>query len=554
MIAAVLIHTFQAGAADALQPPANAPSTRGSLQASGSIAGTVTAAADGTALSRARVILSSSQSTSSQVAVSGDDGRFAFAEVADGSYELRVMRSGYAPAPEGQSRGLAVRVAAGQAVSGVVLRLQPESVIPGRLYDEGGSPLGGAEVEALSLRASGDRQSLVPVAAARTDDRGEFRIAGLSAGQYFVVARDAAFSKAGDAAGVLRYPATFYPGGISAAAAQPISLAAGQEAARIEFRVTLVRPAGVSGVLRAPDRRPLASGTVVLVPRDGSILDTLPAEDVEITPDGRFTFRNVPPGSYQLRARASVDSKQVALFGSFALQVSPGRDVEGITVTLAPGAEVQGRVEWSGGGPPVNLRTLRVRAPFADDTSFGDSLSGNVGADGTFRIRGIMTGRHYLTIEGLPKGSAVVGIWAHGRDMLLQPIELHDGEQLHNVRLLLSDLVTDVSGVIRDAKGRPAADALVLAMPAGAAAWSTVDARFQATRADADGRYRISGLPPGAYRVAALSGSDELAAWRTEWLRRVDPHATSVTLGAADKRTVDLVAVPADAVMPSATR
>jgi len=108
--------------------------------------------------------------------------------------------------------------------------------------------------------------------------------------------------------------------------------------------------------------------------------------------------------------------------------------------------------------------------------------------------------------------------------------------------------------VIRDAKGRPAADALALAMPAGAAAWSTVDARFQATRADADGRYRISGLPTGAYRVAALSGSDELADWRTEWFRRVDTHATSVTLGTADRRTVDLVAVPVDTVMPSATR
>src|SRR5215207_11722993 len=98
VIAAALIHTLQAGAADALQPPSNSPSTRGILQAAGSIAGRVVTAADGTALSRARVILSSPLSSGSQVAVSGDDGRFAFAEVADGSYELRVLRSGYAPA------------------------------------------------------------------------------------------------------------------------------------------------------------------------------------------------------------------------------------------------------------------------------------------------------------------------------------------------------------------------------------------------------------------------------------------------------------------------
>jgi hypothetical protein len=166
----------------------------------------------------------------------------------------------------------------------------------------------------------------------------------------------------------------------------------------------------------------------------------------------------------------------------------------------------------------------------------------------------VMTGRHYLTVEGLPQGSAVVGIWVRGRDMLLQPIDVHDTEQLHNVRIMLSAVVTDVTGVIRDREGRPVADALVLAMPPGASAWSGVDARFHATRAGADGRYRISGLPPGAYRITALSGSDELAAWRPDWFRRVEPHALAITLGAADKKTLDLVAVPVDAVMPSTTR
>jgi hypothetical protein len=43
-------------------------------------------------------------------------------------------------------------------------------------------------------------------------------------------------------------------------------------------------------------------------------------------------------------------------------------------------------------------------------------------------------------------------------------------------------------------------------------------------------------------------------AWRADWFRRVDPHATAISLGAAEKRTVDLVAVPVDDVMPATTR
>ena len=63
-----------------------------------------------------------------------------------------------------------------------------------------------AEVEALSLRVVGS----APNAAGgrgvdATDDRGEFRLTGLPAGQYFIVARDPAFNNVGDESGALRY-------------------------------------------------------------------------------------------------------------------------------------------------------------------------------------------------------------------------------------------------------------------------------------------------------------------------------------------------------------
>ena len=303
-------------------------------------------AADGTAaLARQSHPVVSAARPQSRVAVSDDDGRFAFAEVAAGSYELRVMRSGYAPVPEGQSRGArgaGRRRSSRRPASSFVL--QPESVIPGRLYDEDGSPLGGAEVEALSLRASGDRQSLVPVAAARTDDRGEFRIVGLSAGQYFVVARDAAFSKAGDAAGVLRYPATFYPGGISAAAAQPISVAAGQEAARAR----VPRHARQAG---AGQRRAACAGQAAAAERRGRA-GAARRLDSRHAPGRRHRYHartdgsrsaTCRPAAYQLRARAERRLRsRWRCSAASRCRSSPGRDVEGITVNLVPGADGPG--------------------------------------------------------------------------------------------------------------------------------------------------------------------------------------------------------------------
>jgi hypothetical protein len=248
----------------------------------------------------------------------------------------------------------------------------------------------------------------------------------------------------------------------------------------------------------------------------------------------------------------------VPLFGSFAVTVLPGRDVDGITVPLTPGAVIRGRLEWSGRSatleksPPV--AGLRVRAPFADGTSFGDTLSGTVAPDGSFNLRGVMSGPHFLTVEGLPAPWSIIGVRVHGRDMLLQPLNVHESEQLHNVRIVLSDEVIELSGLVRARNGQALPDALVLAAPTAVQAWSSVDPRFRTIRTDGEGRYRLHGLPPGSYGIVALSGSDELAIRRPEWLARAIARASPVTLAGTEKRALDLTAVAADALMPSVTR
>ncbi len=521
-----------------------------------SIAGIVTAQSTGAPVGRARVILSSPALPQTRVTLSDAQGQYAFSGIPAGEYDLLAVRSGYALVG-GSARGAPVRVAAGERRTGVTLVLQAAGTIPGRLQDEDGSPLAGALVEALSLRLPETRKPLLAAASAYTDDRGEFRLSGLPAGQYFVIARDTAFERAGDDSGALRYPPTYFPGVVVETEARPISVSAGADSARAEFRIRIVKPANVSGVLQAPDTRALVSGAVVLIPRDGMTLHRSASEDVEIRPDGRFIFRNVPPGSYQLRARAATDPSQVLLFGSFAVQVEADRDVPELIVTMAAGAVLDGKVEWIGTGAQAAAKRsrLRVRAPFADGTSFGDALTGDVAFDGTFRLRGVMTGSHFFLIEGLPDPWALTRVRVRGRESVLQPIALHEGEQLSGVRLVVTTTVTEVSGGIADAGGRPVADALILLTPPGAVEWSRGDPRFHMARSDRAGRYRVRSLPPGAYRIAALIAVDELAAWRPEWLARIDAHSRSfVVADAAVAQTLDLVAVSPQALPAAISR
>lgn len=545
----------------AAQAPAGAPSPPASsaVQRTGraSIAGTIRADGGGLALSRARVVLRSAALPQPRATVADERGAYRFASLPAGDYELHVTRSGYAVpfALAAPGRGIAVKLQEGEARTAMDVALQRAGTIPGRLFDEDGTPLAGAEVEALSLRASDPQQPLVRVAAAHTDDKGEFRLAGLPGGQYFVVARDPAFANVGDESGALRYAPTYFPGVQSSAEAQPISVEAGQEAPRLEFRLRLVRPARVSGVMATADKRPLLTGALLLVHRDRVTAAVLAPEDVEIFPDGRFVFRNVAPGKYEIRAQGEVTPRGVLVFGSFAVTVD-GRDLDNIALSLTPGAVIEGKVEWIAGSTPQprNLPGLRVRAPLADGSSFGDSLTGDVAANGTFRVRGVMTGRHYLTLEGLPDPWHIQAVLLRGRNTMFEPMDLHEGEQLHDVVIVVSDRAGDLNGLVTDSAGRPLGDALVVAMSQSPALWSRVSPRFRTTRADKDGRYHVRGLPSGSYRMAAVAGMDEHSAWRREWLAGIYVRATPLSLSAAETRAFDLTALHASSLDPTTTR
>jgi hypothetical protein len=483
-------------------------------------------------------------------------GAFKIDALPAGDYLVAALRTGYVlpHVVGGPAQGVAVRVDNGESRGGLALALQRAGIIPGRLLDEDGTPLAGAEVEAHSLRVV-TGQPLSPTASARTDDRGEFRLTGLPPGQYFVVARDPAFSNVADESGVLRYAPTYHPGVLSVAEAQPVSVIAGQDAPRIEFRLQIVRPSRVSGTIATPGRRPLLSGAILLITRDALVNTPLLAEDVDFRPDGHFSLRNVPPGRFQIRARAEVAPEQVLWFSSYAVTVD-GRDVDNVSMILTAGAAARGRVEWTHRATPKssNYAGMRVRAPFADGSSFGDALTGVIASDGTFSIRGVMPGAHFFTVEGMREPAVVTTVLWRGRNILDQPTTVSDGEQLDDLRLVLSPDSAALQGMVRDASGRAAGDMLVVTSAPPPALPSPANPRFRATRTDKDGRYRLTGLPAGDYRIAAVSGLDELLAHRREWLGRLSASGTAVSLSGEGIRTLDLTALQADALARPVTR
>jgi hypothetical protein len=515
------------------------------LQPAASLAGIVVHAGTRKPLARARVTASSPALAEPRVSITAEDGRFEFRTLPAGVYSLAVTRTGFAPQPFAGRPGsapAAVRLETGQRVRTVEIALEPAGVIAGQILDEDLQPFAGARVEALVSRLEGQHATLVSLVSAQSDDRGQFRLSGLPAGQYYVSAFDPAFASVGDETGALTYTPTYYPGTPDPEQARRVTVVPGAEPTlKVVFSLKIVRPARVTGRIATADRQQLISGTVIMSPALGRRLTPPPVRDVFIQPDGTFSFRDVPPGHYQIRARGELERGGVALFARFTIAVE-GRDIEGVNLTLVPGASLEGSltVDAPSAPRPASLSGVRVRAPLADGSSFGDAITGDVAKDGAFRIRGLMPGSHVIAIDGLPDPWVLKRITYRGQDVTDAALDVESGQALRDVRVTVTDETTDLSGVVRTDGGRAAADALVLVISPSPQFWSRMSRRFGLVRADADGRYRIRGLPPGEYRAVATFDIDESEATKPDLLRDLAAHAVALTLEEHERRALDL--------------
>jgi hypothetical protein len=514
------------------------------------IRGRVRNASDDKPVARARVLAIAEGASDPHVAISNPDGTYTIADLPAGAYTITATRTGFAPFTHGQGRDIAstpVTVAAGQQAT-VDIALVPGRSIAGRILDEDGTPFAGAIVEALVSRFEAGMDRLVSVAVTETNDRGEFRLFGLPPGQYYVSAADPAFRNVNGPSGVLRYSPTYYPGVPFADQARAIAIGEGRDAPSVEFPLKIVRPARLSGQLAADDGKPLLNGAIILTPREGDGVPMVPPGDPELHPDGRFAFPHVVPGRYLIRARGHTQPGGPALFAEFSVEVL-GADVNGIMLSLKPGAIVDGtvKVEPTKGSKPPAMTVLRVRAPFSDGNGFGDALTGSVQADGGFVLRGVMKGAHQLVVDGLPPPWVVKSVVYRGADIVDREIDIVEKQHLRDVRITITDASSTVTGTVHNSRQLPVANAGVLVFSNVPLFWMRTSRRMQMAYTDRDGRFSLAGLPAGEYVAVASLWIDEGDLGRRDRLRALQPAGVAFRLDRDDSQatiTLQIASAP----------
>ena len=390
---------------------------------------------------------------------SGAEGRFHWAEIPAGIYELRVSKGALvAPAIEGLILDPGVKRAFG-------VQLVPGWTVAGQVVD---AQTGRAIVDAEITVASGVLG--LHTRRARSDERGRFELAGVVGDEQSLYVEADGYVTAGplrqgsgDPSMTVRLGrASTMEGRVVDARGMPVEAALVRAFGEERIRGATLGTSESLGVTSGPVP-PISAGT------SGALAYI---SQVETGRDGHFRLTNLRPGPYRIVA----SHDDFAPAESERLQLQAGAARADIELVMHPGAELAGRVVDERGdgleGIPVELRRAAEGLPRMSVTA----------TDGSFSFRGV---RGEVSVTALPYDLPPVREdVAMGEDALV------------TVELALSSTLYTLRGRVVDERGFGVGGALVSV--SSKRAQSPVR---RSAKSDPDGTFSVPALPEPPFEL-----------------------------------------------------
>lgn len=444
------------------------------------------------------------------------NGRWSAQKISCGTVTIAANRAGFLRFVKNSNLSLVTNT----PLHDVEIKLAPQAVLAGRVFDDQGDPILGAQISLMTSRVINGVRGIQASTSANTNDLGEYRFAGLAAGKYILCANAGGGSVVANDA--RPYSGKCYPGPVNSEAGTAVStldVAAGYEG-RVDFTLTPQTTVHVSGVLSGkPD---LVYSGVNLVPRM-QIARMAMGLSSGVKADGTFSIRGVPPGSYTLTARTNDSDSMTA---HVPLDVG-GVDIEGIQLRLEPIFKIAGSIKiLSAAGKKIEKPQYTILLRSSDRT-YG---SGQTSWDDTktaFTISDVEPGNYRLELSP-PAPFYLKSATLGGRDMMASEVTVGQGAGTIEI------VISDDGGVVEG-------DVSVDDSPA--AAWVFLQRDGSPSRnvvTDANGHFKISTLPPGDYRVYAWDDNNNVEYANPEWMQR-NGKGVAVTVDAGQTVQVKLV-------------
>lgn len=317
------------------------------------------------------------QGNGSHTVITDAEGNFKVDGLRAAALQIQVSAPGYVQESAAVSVAAAEPDGPVEAVTQTYYRIGDDvtiwmvkgGVITGRVLNLAGDPVIGVRVSAqlANPASSAAVPTLMASNEAQTDDRGIYRLFGLPAGTYVVVANASALGGGGGGFGPAfgggrpgqqRNPFAndgpiYHPSGGRAGAAE-ITVNSGTEVSGIDIQYRSVRGVAISGTVAgaATERGPGGGFTIVTLTdkASGQVLNT-----AFLTPRGgpirrgaasgpdTFSMLHVADGEYEITAQRNSGDESAAA-APVRILVN-GNDVTGVALTLKPLANVRAQVQ-----------------------------------------------------------------------------------------------------------------------------------------------------------------------------------------------------------------
>ncbi len=457
-------------------------------------------------------------------------GKFNFENLKPRRYKIYVSYAGYVlpevfeTSPENQKTYLV-----NQPVNLIVRK---GGAITGKVLDNSGQPLIKVRVRATRIRDEFGQK--IPAQEFNryssqnfTDDRGIYRLFGLTAGSYLI------FVGGGDIFSeqnlTTKENSPVYHPSDSVDTAEEIRVGYGQEINAVDINFRQMQGFRISGTILGAKLNASNNGSVEM-----SLINA--ANGVEIVQlqaverDGKYAFKieQIPDGEYEIRA---LQFGERGVFSKNSLQKIKvkGADVSGLIVNLKPLNFIKGKVSVE---KNPNLAAVKECAKTSEtaltsmilkfdsgakEKSVLDSLESiqqNIFAapdeNGDFEINRLESGRYFLNVnftdENLFVKELSQQISAKEKRDLSGGLSLGTGENVDNVKIVFSGGAAKIKGKIiiseKEKIENSSAKFIVYLIPADEANKDNI-LRYAQTVGNANGIFSFENVAPGSYFLSA---------------------------------------------------
>jgi hypothetical protein len=463
------------------------------------------------------------------------DGSFVFANLPRGQFAVQTRKPGFFSDAELGRNNL--WISSEKALEGeIIVKLTPEGIIFGQLKNESDEPVEGASVRLQRWQVENGRKQLQIIAQTSTNDEGNFRLAELKPGSYFLsfalqdrvtqIVNGSRTDKEAD----VGYGAQFYPGTPDLAAATSLRVHSGAQLHLSQtFRTQHLFQ--ISGAVRGA--APGSSFDISLV---DSLGERLPMKVYFDSKTREFQILGMPAGKYMLVVTSFFSRNDPSgsgpppLFAAFPITVNA--DLDGVILTLSTAIQlaVHLRDEIQPDASSNNFHQVSIQLIPKEFSQNAQSVAvpaspsePALAASFEYLIPGI------YTAEAFPNGGYVYEMRCGSVDLLREDLTVAPGSSPPPIEVIL--------------RGDGAKLTTALQGPGNLATFVVYSQEYPRRSllmpiAYGETSASAANLPPGTYQVFALNDASDFEYRNPAAVAPYLKHATAITLQPGDNASI----------------